>query len=341
MRILIPGGSGQVGTILARHLYKQGHEITVLSRNPREHPEQLWRNLQWDGLHPGPWTAEIDRSDAVIHLSGRSVNCRYTAENRAEIFSSRVQPTLLLGRVIANSPTPPKIWMNASTSTFYRHSLDTPQDEFTGQLGDLPSQRDTTEPANLPETWSFSIDVAHRWEQALAVTPTPRTRKIRLRSSMVMSPDDGGVFSVFSRLVRLGLGGTQGPGSQFVSWIHDQDYCRATDLLLTHPEITDATNGVVNMTAPEPLPNRDFMRTLRHAWNHPFGMPATKWMLELGAIPMRTETELILKSRRVIPGVLRANGFEFTFPTWPEASADLVTRIRNGSARVAPATANP
>ena len=341
MRILIPGGSGQVGTILARHLYKQGHEITVLSRNPREHPEQLWRNLQWDGLHPGPWTAEIDRSDAVIHLSGRSVNCRYNPQNRAEIFSSRVQPTLLLGRVIANSPTPPKIWMNASTSTFYRHSLDTPQDEFTGQLGDLPSQRGTNEPADLPETWSFSIDVAHRWEKALATTLTPNTRKIRLRSSMVMSPDAGGVFSVFSRLVRLGLGGTQGPGTQFVSWIHDQDYCRATDQLLAHPEITDATNGVVNMTAPDPIPNRQFMRTLREAWNQPFGLPASSWMLELGAIPMQTETELILKSRRVVPGVLLANGFQFQFPTWHDAAEDLVARIKRGPAGSGSRTPNP
>jgi uncharacterized protein (TIGR01777 family) len=341
MRILIPGGSGQVGTLLARHLYAQGHEITVLSRNPRDHPEQRWRNLQWNGVDPGPWTAEIDRSDAVIHLSGRSVNCRYTPAHRAEIFASRVQPTLLLGRVIAKSPTPPKIWMNASTSTFYRHSLDAAQDEFTGQLGDLPSQRGTTEPANLPETWSFSVDVAHRWEQALAATPTPHTRKIRLRSSMVMSPDAGGVFSVFSRLVRLGLGGTQGPGSQFVSWIHDQDFCRAADLMLAHPEITDATAGVVNMTAPQPLPNRDFMRILRAAWQHPFGLPATKWMLELGAIPMQTETELILKSRRVAPAVLLAGGFQFQFPTWPQAAADLVSRTQSGSAASNRGAVNP
>jgi uncharacterized protein (TIGR01777 family) len=338
MRILIPGGSGQVGTLLARHLYAQGHEITILTRSPRDHAEQLWRNLQWDGENPGPWTEEIDRSDAVLHLSGRSVNCRYTPENRAEIFDSRVKPTLLLGRLIAASPTPPKIWMNASTSTFYKHSLDTPQDEFTGVLGDLPSQRGTHEPANLPETWSFSIDVAHRWEQALAATSTPHTRKIRLRSSMVMSPGEGGVFSVFSKLIRLGLGGTPGPGTQYVSWIHDLDYCLATDLLLAHPEITDATNGVVNMTAPTPLPNREFMRTLREAWKKSLGVPAATWMLELGAIPMRTETELILKSRRVVPGVLTAAGFHFNFPTWPEASADLVARTRAARAITIPTT---
>jgi uncharacterized protein (TIGR01777 family) len=328
MRILIPGGSGQVGTILARHLFAAGHEVTVLSRHPKNHPEQRWRTLLWDGVRVGAWAEEIDRNDAVIHLSGRSVNCRYNAENRREIFDSRAQPTLLLGELIAASPTPPRIWMNASTSTFYRHSFDQPNDEFTGVLGDLPAARGTNEPANLPETWSFSIDVAHRWEEAFAAIPTPHTRKIRLRSSMVMSPDPGGVFSVFSKLARLGLGGTQGPGSQYVSWIHDIDYCRATDLLLAHPEITDETRGIVNMTAPEPLPNREFLKILREAWGRSIGLPASKWMLEIGAAAMRTETELILKSRRVLPALLLKNDFEFSFPTWPLATRNLVRRMR-------------
>lgn len=328
MRILIPGGSGQVGTLLARHLFANGHEVTVLSRHPKAHPEQRWRTLAWDGVNEGAWAEEIHRSDAVIHLSGRSVNCRYNAANRKEIIDSRVNPTLLLGHLIAASPTPPRIWMNASTSTFYRHSFDQPNDEFTGVLGDLPSQRGQHEPANLPETWSFSIDVAHRWEEALAAVATPNTRKIRLRSSMTMSPDAGGVFSVFSKLVRMGLGGTQGPGTQYVSWIHDVDYCRITDLLLAEPEITDETDGVVNFTAPNPLPNRDFMRILREAWGVRFGLPAASWMLELGAIPMQTETELILKSRRVVPGLLEKQGFEFLYPTWQEAAANLVLRSR-------------
>jgi hypothetical protein len=213
MRILLPGGSGQVGTILARHLHGSGHEVTVLSRTPPTHASHPWRTLPWDGLTRGPWTDEIDRGDAVIHLSGRSVNCRYNAANRQAIYDSRIKPTLLLGEVIAASPTPPRLWMNASTSTFYRHALDRPQDEFTGELGDLPSERGTREPVNLPETWSFSIDVAHRWEQAFLSIPTPRTRKIRLRSSMVMSPDPGGVFSVLSRLARTGLGGRSAPAA--------------------------------------------------------------------------------------------------------------------------------
>jgi hypothetical protein len=328
MRILIPGGSGQVGTILARHLHSSGHDVTVLSRSPQTQPTHPWRILAWDGLTPGPWTAEIDHSDAVIHLSGRSVNCRYTPQNRQAIFDSRIKPTLLLGQLIAASPTPPRLWMNASTSTFYRHALDRPQDEFTGELGDLPSQRGTHEPSHLPETWSFSIDVASRWEQAFLSIPTPRTRKIRLRSSMVMSPDPGGVFSVLSGLVRKGLGGSMGSGRQFVSWIHDADYCRATDLLLTHPEITEETAGIVNLSAPEPLPNRDFMRALRQAWRMPIGLPAASWMIQIGTFLMRSESELILKSRRVVPTLLLKHGFDFAFPAWPEAARDLVSRMR-------------
>lgn len=328
MRILIPGGSGQVGTILARHLHADGHEVTVLSRSPQTQASHPWRTLPWDGLTPGPWTEEVHRSDAVIHLSGRSVNCRYTPQNRHAIFDSRIKPTLLLGEIIAASPTPPRIWMNASTSTFYLHAFDRPQDEFTGELGDLPSERGTREPANLPETWSFSIDVASQWEKAFLSIPTPRTRKIRLRSSMVMSPDPGGVFSVLSNLVRTGLGGSIGSGRQFVSWIHDLDYCRATDLLLTQPEITEETGGVVNMTAPEPLPNRDFMRALRNAWHMPAGLPAAEWMIEIGTFLMRSESELVLKSRRVVPAMLLKHGFEFSYPVWTAAAQDLVSRMR-------------
>jgi uncharacterized protein (TIGR01777 family) len=330
MKILIPGGSGQIGTLLARHLHAAGHTVTVLSRTPSPAP---WQTLPWDGLTVGPWVSEIHRSDAVIHLSGRSVNCRYTPANRRAIVDSRVLPTLLLGRVIAASPTPPPLWLNASTSTFYRNAFDLPQDEFTGEAGDLPSERGTHESADQPETWAFSIDVAQRWEAALTATPTPYTRKIRLRTSMTMSPDPGGVFRVLSRLTRLGLGGTQGSGKQFVSWIHELDFCRIVDLLLAHPhsanQLADETSGIINMTAPNPLPNRDFMRDLRRAWHMPIGLPAPAPLIELGTRILRTESELVLKSRRAVPTLLLNHGYNFSFPTWPEAATDLVTRTKS------------
>lgn len=325
MRIVIPGGSGQVGTLLARHLHGAGHKVTVLSRTPKP---AAWATVAWDGLTEGPWVSEIDGADAVIHLSGRSVNCRYNAENREQIIDSRVLPTVLLGRVIAAARNPPPIWMNASTSTFYRNSEDVPQDEFTGEEGDSPDERGTHEAADQPETWSFSIDVAKRWEAALAAAVTPKTRKIRLRSSMTMSPDAGGVFSVLSKLARMGLGGTLGDGRQYVSWIHDQDYCRITDLLLEQPEITDETGGIINMTAPEPIPNKQFQRELRQAWGQPVGLPAARWMIEIGTRVMQTESELVLKSRRAVPTLLLKHGYSFSYPTWDLAARNLVRRMR-------------
>ena len=314
MRIVLPGGSGQVGTLLARYFHARGHAVTVISRSPQPAP---WSTLPWDGFSlQTSWTDALEDADAVIHLSGRSVNCRYNSANRREILSSRITPTLLLGRAIEQARRPPRLWMNASTSTFYAHTFDHAQDEFTGELGGFAS--------GMPETWKFSIEVARRWEEAFYASNTPATRKIALRSSMTMSPDPGGVFSVLSRLVRLGLGGTQGSGRQYVSWIHDQDYCRATEFLIGRQDL----EGPVNFTAPHPLPNLDFLRDLRRAWGKSIGLPASRWMLEVGAFFLRTETELILKSRRAVPTKLLQSGFNFTFPTWPEAARDLVARAR-------------
>ena len=315
MRIVLPGGSGQLGSLVARHLHAAGNDVTVLSRHPAPAP---WKTLPWDGVTLDPaWTHTLEGADAVIHLSGKSVNCRYNAANKQEIIDSRVKPTLAIGRAIEESNNPPKVWMNASTSTFYRTSFDQTQDEFTGQLG---SSHD-----DQPDKWNFSIEVARRWEEAFYTSITPRTRKLALRTSMTMSPDPGGVFSVMLNLVRFGLGGTQGSGKQWVSWIHGQDYTRALDFLLAHPEIS----GPVNLTAPNPLPNKDFMRAFRQAWRTPVGLPATEWMLEIGAVFLRTETELILKSRRAVPTVLLKNGFHFNFPTWPEAAHELVQQFNH------------
>ena len=314
MRILLPGGAGQLGTLLARHLHAAGHDVTVLSRTPKPAP---WHTLRWDGATLDPaWTSLLEGADAVVHLSGKSVNCRYTARNRKEIIDSRVLPTRVLGRAIEQCASPPKLWMNASTSTFYRDSYDMPQDEERGEIGG-------SEPG-VPDTWRFSIEVARRWEEAFYSSATPATRKIAMRTSMTMSPDPGSVFRVLSNLVRRGLGGRQGTGRQYVSWISDIDFCRATDFLFEHPEIA----GPVDFTVPHPLPNRDFMAALRRAWGVRLGLPATKWMLGIGTFLLRTESELVLKSRRVMPGVLTRAGFEFTLPAWPEAARELVRRTR-------------
>jgi hypothetical protein len=248
------------------------------------------------------------------------VNCRYNPRNRYAIFASRVDSTRVLGEAIARAENPPLVWMNASTATIYRHSLDREMDEQTGELGGTE--------ADVPETWRFSIEVARRWEETFAEASTPGTRKIALRSAMMMSPDRGGVFDTLLGLVRRGLGGKQGSGKQFVSWIHELDFVSAIEFLLSDASL----EGPVNLAAPNPLPNGEFMDALRKAWGISFGLPCARWMLECGALFLQTETELILKSRRVVPGRLLQAGFAFQFASWPKAAEDLVRHWKTNAA---------
>ena len=313
MKIVIPGGSGQVGHILARHFQARGDEVMVLSRAARPSP---WPVIFWDGLQPGDWVNALEGSDVCINLAGRSVNCRYGQANRRSIYDSRIRSTRLLNDVIASLSHPPRLWLNASTATIYRHALDRAMDEATGELGG-------NEPG-APDTWNFSIDVAKAWEAEFFSTPAPCTRKIAMRSVLTLSPDRGGIFDVLLGLVRHGLGGRQGSGAQFVSWIHETDFARAVDWLIAHEE----WEGIVNLASPHPLPNQEFLRILRHAWGARIGLPAPKWLIEIGTFLMRTESELVLKSRRVVPGRLLTGGFEFLFPEWPAAARELIERWR-------------
>ena len=315
MRIVIPGGAGQVGTVLARAFHARGDEVIVLSRSPQT---RSWRVVKWDAETLGDWAAELEGADVVINLAGRSVNCRYNAENRKLIIESRVKSTRVVGEAIGRASNPPRVWLQASTATIYGHRYDAANDEATGVIGG-------SEP-HAPDTWNFSIDVVTSWERALNEALTPHTRKVLLRSAIVMSPDRGGAFDMLLTLVRFGLGGRAGDGRQYVSWIHDQDFIRSIFWLIDHDEI----EGPINLAAPNPLPNSEFMQALRAACGMRFGLPATDWMLEIGAFLLRTETELILKSRRVVPARLLDAGFVFQFPTWSEAAQDLCTRWREG-----------
>ena len=311
MKVVIPGGSGQVGTILARAFVDAGHEVVVLSRRPRSAP---WRVVPWDCATPADWCTELEGAEAVINLAGRSVNCRYTPANRRLIKESRVRAARVIGTAIAAASRPPRVFLQASTATIYAHRFDAPNDEATGLLGGSEEA--------VPDTWRFSIDVATSWERAARDSITPRTRKVLLRSAIILSPDRGGPFDLLLRLVRWGLGGQAGDGRQYVSWIHDRDFTRAILFLIEQ----DGFEGAVNLAAPNPVPNAEFMRALRAAWGIRFGLPAAAWMLEIGAVLLRTETELILKSRRVVPSRLLEAGFTFQFPAWPEAAADLCDR---------------
>ena len=314
MNVLIAGGSGQVGTILARAFHADRHEVIVLSRTPHAAP---WRSLQWDAQTLGSWVSDLERADVVINLAGRSVNCRYNAANRRIIWESRVRSTQIIGRAMAQCARPPRVWLQASTATIYAYRVDAPNDETTGIIGGAE--------LDVPDTWRFSVDVAKAWEEAAQAAVTPHTRLVLMRSAMIMSPDRGGIFDTLLALVRKGLGGISDDGRQFVSWIRDQDIIRAVRWLIDHEELA----GPINIASPNPIPNADFMRSLRAAWGIKWGLPATRWMLEIGALLMRTETDLVLKSRRVIPRRLLESGYVFEFPMWNEAATDLCRRLRS------------
>lgn len=316
MKIVIPGGTGQVGGILRRALAARGHEVVVLSRRAEE-LEPGVRHTVWDGRTLGEWAREIDGADAVVNLAGRTVSCRYTEENLRQMMDSRVESTRVVGEAIARAAAPPKVWLQMSTATIYADRRDASNDETTGIIGGH-------EPG-VPDYWEYSVRIARTWEATQLKADVPGTRRVQLRAAMVMSPDRGGVFDVLLRMVRLGLGGSVAGGGQYVSWIHDEDFVGAVELLLDRDDLS----GPFNLAAPDPLPQRDLMRVLRRAWGQPVGLPATAWMAEIGAFALRSDTELLLKSRRVVPGRLLDAGFAFAHGQWDEAAEDLVRRVRS------------
>lgn len=311
-KIIIAGGSGFLGTALARTFVARGAEVFVFTRNPQTRTDGA-KDIAWDAKTLGDWATLIDGADAVLNLTGKSVDCRYTQKNRRLIIASRVDSTRVVGEAIARCKNPPRVWLNASSATLYKHDPAQPADE-SGPTGATPEAKD-----------AFSIDVIRRWERALDEARTPRTRKVALRISMVFGLQSG-VFPVLRRLARFGLGGKLGSGHQFVSWIHEEDFCRAIEWVLDHDDLV----GPVNLAAPNPLPNAEMMRLVRKQCGAPFGLPATEWMLEIGAFFLRTETELIIKSRRVVPGKLSASGFRFHFPQLEDALRNLEQRKERG-----------
>ena len=317
MKVLIVGGSGHVGAALIRYFSAQNHEIVVLSRSSISIPGV--RVVTWNGRHYRERAQEINGCDVVINLAGRSVNCRYTPAHLKEMYESRTRSTQLIGQAISNAKSPPKVWLQASTATIYAHRFDAANDEYTGIIGGNEQ--------GVPRHWKLSVAIAEAWEKTLAIHETPSTRKVALRSAMTMSIDKGSVFDVLQKLAKRGLGGPLAGGKQYVSWIHETDFCRAIDFLIHHEEM----DGPVNICSPNPLPQREFMKILRQAVGVRFGLPANKWMVEIGTRLMSTESELILKSRRVVPTRLLQAGFDFQFPNWQDAAADLVARSKSSA----------
>ncbi len=315
MKVVIAGGSGHVGAVLLRHFASRGDEVVVLSRALPA--AASYRIAHWDGKVIGPWADEVDGADVIINLAGRSVNCRYTEANLKLMMDSRVDSTRVMGQAISQSINPPRVWLQASTATIYKHRLDASNDEITGILGgDEPG---------APYKWNASIAIARAWEKALEEAETPLTRKVALRSAMTMSPDKGSIFDVLASLAKRGLGGRLGSGQQYISWIHEHDFAQAIQFL-----IDSDMSGPVNLCSPNPLPQAEFMRVLRGAVGAKIGLAANAWMVEIGTWAMRTESELVLKSRRVVPTRLVEAGFEFEFPAWDGACGDLVMARARG-----------
>ncbi len=309
-KIILAGGSGFLGGALAKHFGALGREVVILTRTPKPRPDSA-REVAWDTKSLGDWARELEGATAVVNLTGRSVDCRYTAKNRREIMDSRVNSTRVVGEAIANCKTPPRVWLNSSTATVYTHTFGKPHDESSQDMDSAVDAKD-----------AFSVEVAQAWERTLNEAKTHKTRKVALRTSMVLGLGRNSVFPVLRRLTKFGLGGRQGSGNQFVSWIHVEDFCRAIEWIIAHDELV----GPINQCAPNPLPNRDMMKIFREVCGMPIGLPATEWMLEIGAFFLRTETELIFKSRRVISRRLPESGFQFRFPTFREALLDLEKR---------------
>jgi uncharacterized protein len=305
-KIILAGGSGFLGHALAEHFLKSGCAVTILTRSPKPTFNGV-HEIQWDASTLGDWARELDGATAVINLTGRSVNCRYHAQNRKLILESRVHSTRVIGEAIARCKTPPLVWINASTATIYQHTFGPAWDE----AGHICGTREAMD--------KFSVEVATEWEKALSEAPTPATRKVAMRAAMVLGNDKNSVFPMLCRLAQFGLGGRMGDGQQFVSWIHQTDFCRAVKWLIAHEEL----HGPVNICAPNPLSNAKMMKAFRDVVGMPVGLPAARWMLEVGALALRTETELILKSRRVIPRRLIESGFKFQFSLLREALEDL------------------
>jgi uncharacterized protein (TIGR01777 family) len=322
VKIVIPGGTGHLGRLLGHGLHGAGHDVVTLSRRPDPEPA-VGRAVQWDGRTVGAWTAEVDGCDAVINLAGRSVSCRYTEANLRQMMASRVESAAVVGAAIARAVRPPRVWLQMSTATIYAHSPDRANhdranDEATGIIGGAE--------AGVPAYWSYSVDIAREWERAQTEAPTRDTRKVALRTSIVMAAGRGGAFDMLLRMTRLGLGGPVAGGRQYMSWIHGRDFVRAIEFLLARDDLA----GPVNLASPNPLPYRAFMAELRRAAGVRVGLPATRWMAEVGAFVLRTDTELLLKSRRVVPRRLLDAGFTFEVPEWPDAARDLVARSRAG-----------
>jgi uncharacterized protein len=299
-KLIITAGTGFLGQVLIRHFKDTFDEIVILTRGKSELKNDI-KYVHWNAKTLTGWESELENADVLINLAGKSVDCRYTLQNKKEILDSRIDSTAILNEAVLGCKNAPKHWLNSSTSTIYRFSLDKQMDETTGEIGD-----------------DFSMNVAKNWENTFFEVATRRTLKTALRTSIVLGKN-GGAFVPLKTLAKIGFGGKQGKGNQFISWIHEKDFARAIAFI-----IEKQVTGVVNIVSPKPVPNGDFMATLRQTIKMPIGIPMPEFLLKTGAKIIKTETELVLKSRNVIPKRLQENGFRFEYDTLEKAIRNLI-----------------
>lgn len=301
-KLIIAAGTGFLGKALIEHFKDKFEEIVILTRGKSKTSNSI-KYINWDAKTFSGWERELENADVLINLTGKSVDCRYTEKNKKEIYNSRIDSTIILNQVVLQCKNPPKHWLNSSTSTIYRFSLDKQMDEINGEIGD-----------------DFSMNIAKSWEKVFFEAQTPSTLKTALRTSIVLGKN-AGAFIPLKTLTKLGFGGKQGNGNQFISWIHEEDFANAIEFII-QKEIT----GLINIVSPQPITNSDFMMKLRKAIRIPFGIPMNSFLLEIGSFFIRTETELVLKSRNVIPKKLMDNGFQFEFSNFEKALKNLLKK---------------
>jgi uncharacterized protein len=298
-KLIIAAGTGFLGQVLVNHFKDKFEEIVILTRGKSQSIDGI-KYVNWNSKTFSGWEKELENADVLINLAGKSVDCRYTKENKKEILLSRIESTKILNKAVLKCGTPPKHWLNSSTSTIYRFSLDKQMDEIDGEIGN-----------------DFSMNVAQSWEKAFFKTETPKTLKTALRTSIVLGKN-GGAFIPLKTLAKIGFGGKQGNGNQFISWIHEDDFANAIEFI-----IQKEIGGVINIVSPQPIANAIFMKKLRKSVGFPFGIPINSFLLKIGSFIIRTETELVLKSRNVIPKRLLKNGFKFRFENLDNAFQNL------------------
>ncbi len=298
-RVVIAGGSGFIGRHLSQRLVSAGYDVVILSRFAKS--AGVVRSVEWDGKTLGPWATEIDGAFAVINLAGKSINCRHTNNNRREILRSRVDSVRVLGQAASRAPTPPSVLVQTSAVGIY------------GNAGSRICSESS------PHGIDYVAQVCDQWEGAFEAIDVAALRKVILRLGIVLG-SDGGFLQVMARITRFFVGGQAGDGRQFISWVHMNDLCGMFLASIEYPEVT----GVYNACAPDPVMNRDFMRTLRDVLNRPWSPPVPPIAVRLGSWLMGSEGKLALMGQRVLPEHFLKQDFPFEFPTLRPALQDLL-----------------